>query len=311
MRLDKLFKKDFITSDMLSDVKPVKETGVMRHFDKPPVMIDDEYKKIYKNKVLSDYMENKLSIICLPDDLNSLGNNKYFMHDHLTWSEAIACLPNEQTCFHFPISSGDITDKYGLQQIYVFFQKVDNQLHTAMMTIDTPKLNDRVTVHALQIVYDDFENCSLYRDPQKFNDWEENNAMLKRIDYENQSDTMREYIDWMTHFQMTALIVLTKFLANDKIVAEALINQTPPAKLVRKALKNNNFPPVRYKLLELKKFKSKSVKTGYVFPNRAKPSEHTRRGHIRIVNGVKIPVRACVVNKNIGTRIIKEYIVSQ
>ena len=317
MRLDKLFKCQFITSDGITNgdetnVRGTKKTGFVYEHTHAPVHIADKYKKTYQDKVLGDYMNNKLSIISLSDNMNDLLKNKYFLNDGMSWEESLAYLPNEQTCFHFPINSQDaLIDEYGMQQMYMFFQKEDTQVHTAMMSIDTPKLNKLVTVHALQIAFDDFENCTLYRDPQKFNTFEDNNDVLNAIEYNEQTEHWKAYIDWMTHFTMNVFIVLTKFLANDKIVADALINQMPPAKVVRKALKNNNFPPVRYKTLVLKKYKTAGVKTGYVFPNRAKPSEHTRRGHIRIVNGVKVPVRPCVVNKNKGTRIIKDYIVSQ
>ena len=82
----------------------------------------------------------------------------------------------------------------------------------------------------------------------------------------------------------------------------------PTPKEMKIASKRKKLPPITYKTLDLNIWKKDSIKTGYKFPNRQKPSEHLRRGHIRrYKTGVTINIKPHTINKGAERKTIKDY----
>ena len=98
------------------------------------------------------------------------------------------------------------------------------------------------------------------------------------------------------------------FIMNNEKMKNEITTIQPTPKEMKIASKRKKLPPITYKTLDLNIWKKDSIKTGYKFPNRQKPSEHLRRGHIRrYKTGVTINIKPQTINKGAERKTIKDY----
>ena len=98
------------------------------------------------------------------------------------------------------------------------------------------------------------------------------------------------------------------FIMNNEKMAQEIKTIQPTPKEMKIATKKRKLPPISYKTLDLNIWKKDSIKTGYKFPNRQKPSEHLRRGHIRrYKTGVTINIKPQTINEGAERKTIKDY----
>tara|TARA_Y100001972_G_scaffold129136_1_gene194417 strand:+ start:6703 stop:7578 length:876 start_codon:yes stop_codon:yes gene_type:complete len=114
-------------------------------------------------------------------------------------------------------------------------------------------------------------------------------------------------IDKDERFMLNHLANTTWLLSNEKI-EQKVEEIKPDSNLIKLAQRKGKLPPVSYKILDINIFKSKSKKGGYKFPNRQKPGQHTRRGHLRIYkSGKKVYIKPQIINLGSERKIYKDY----
>ena len=114
-------------------------------------------------------------------------------------------------------------------------------------------------------------------------------------------------LDLDERFMVNHLMNVTWLLSIKKIEENLKEIKANPS-LVKVAQKKGKLPPISYKVLDLNLYKRKSKKGGYKFPNRQKPSQHTRRGHLRTYqSGKKIYIKPQVINLGSERKIYKDY----
>lgn len=301
MRLDKLLKMPWMSSFHNGEVKTKIEPT------------NPNYKRVYVKKLKDLYQGNKLSVINVQEELSDkLADSSFASTPGLTWQDRLSVLPNEHTCVSFKMGQIESNGTKGTIEMFIFFEKLEN--HKLWVACIASVDNLCCSVYENQMMLEnDVESTGInpfidyYVDPMVYDFSAGTNLPVNKFEYNQVGEVQKRFFDRDAKLYISAFYTLTSLLANPKIVEGNLSSVVPPATVVRKAIKRDEFPPVRYKTLNIYKYKKLGVVTGYKFPNRKKPSEHTRRSHLRNINGVLVPVRASIVNKNIGTKIIKDY----
>ena len=114
-------------------------------------------------------------------------------------------------------------------------------------------------------------------------------------------------IDKDERFMLNHLANTTWLLSNEKI-EQKVEEIKPDSNLIKLAKRKGKLPPVSYKVLDINIFKRKSKNGGFKFPNRQKPGQHTRRGHLRIYkSGKKVYIKPQIINLGSERKIYKDY----
>tara|TARA_R110000803_G_scaffold49530_2_gene103013 strand:- start:4309 stop:5256 length:948 start_codon:yes stop_codon:yes gene_type:complete len=259
--------------------------------------------------------KGKLSMVTLeqPFDevLEALEKTKDFTD--YSFKEKMACLPNERSVFSTRMKRFDGDSATIMHYLFTKCEDEDGYYIDVGLLIERPT---HVTVSQYQgLVYDFIDSpkedkqfriqCGIRLDPAEYDELEGNNKPCINIDNWQEHPDADNIYKW-TCMIGTALSIFTYLMGHSKL-EEFSQDVIPPIKIIKNAIRKDKIPPIRYKVLNLSMFKRQGIKTGLKFPDRMKPAEHTRRAHIRRLNGIIIPVRSSVINKNIGRRIIKDY----